>query len=113
MSERHNRVVSLIHELVATFIRNEANADPMITVTAITLSPDYRQATIHFTTIPEGREQDALVFLKRGASELRHTIMKKSDLKIIPFLSFAIDLGERHRQHIDTLTNEIYKNDEQ
>lgn len=112
MSERHERVISLLHELVANFIAREANSDPLITITHVDSSPDYRKATIYFTTIPEGREEDALIFLKRCGSELRHFIKKTSDLKIIPHLDFAIDFGERHRQHIDELTNEIHKKDE-
>lgn len=104
--DRHERVTALIHEMAATFIQYEANTDPLITITHVTISPDYRNATVYFTTIPEGREADALVFLKRSASELRHFIMKKSDLKIIPHLDFAVDADERHRQHIDELVAE-------
>lgn len=107
MSERHERIVSLIHELAATFIQHEANTDPMITVTDISLSPDYRNATIKFTTLPEGRESDALIFLKRYAGDLRRYVMKKSDLKIIPHIEFAVDSGERHRQHIDEVVRDI------
>ncbi len=106
MSDRHVRVESLIQELAATFIQHEANTDPLITITRVSTSPDYRNVTIFFTTIPEGREHDALIFLKRSGRELRHYIMKKSNLKIIPNLDFDLDVGERHRQHIDELVNE-------
>lgn len=107
MNERHERVTALIHEIAANFIRHEANTNPMITVTRVDTSPDYKNATIFFTTIPEGREEDAQVFLKRFGGELRHTLKKKTDLKTIPFLSFAVDHGERHRQHIDEVTRQI------
>ena len=111
-ADRHERVVSLIHELAATFIQQEANTDPMITLTKVTTSPDYRQCTIHFTTSPEGREEDALVFLTRYAGELRRFIMKKSDLKIIPHISFAVDAGERQRQHIDDIARDIERGEQ-
>lgn len=107
MSERHERVTALIHEIAATFIRHEANENPMITVTRVDASPDYKNATIFITTIPEGREDDALVFLKRFGGELRRMLKKKTDLKIIPFLAFEIDHGERHRQHIDEISRDI------
>ena len=110
--DRHHRVVSLIRELAASFIQAEANPNPLITVTAVTTSPDYRNVTIFITTIPEGRESDALIFLKRHGSAMRNYIKKHSNLKIIPNLEFAVDAGERHRQHIDELTNEINKKDE-
>ena len=107
MSERHVRVTSLIQEMTATYIQAEANSNPLITVTHIDISPDYKNATIFFTTIPSGRENDALIFLKRHGSELRHFVKKKSNLKIIPHFDFAVDYGERHRQHIDDIARDL------
>lgn len=107
MSDRHTRVVALLQELAATFIQHEANTDPLITITAANSSPDYRNVTIFFTTLPDGREEDALVFLRRNGSELRSYIKKKTNLKIIPHIDFAVDYGERHRQHIDNIQRDI------
>lgn len=112
MSDRHLRVVSLIRELAAAFISQEANTDPMITVTNVTTSPDYRRITVYFTTIPDGREEDALAFLKRSGGEMRGYIKRNSNLKIIPFIEFSVDYGERHRQHIDEIAKEIEKNEQ-
>jgi ribosome-binding factor A len=109
MSDRHLRVESLIRELVAAYIQQEANTDPLITVTHVTTSPDYRRITVYFTTIPDGRENDALIFLKRAGGDIRGFIKKRSNLKIIPFIEFSVDYGERHRQHIDEIANEIGK----
>lgn len=97
--DRHYRVESLLRELTATFIVNEANTNPLITVTRVTISPDYRNATVYFTTIPEDREQDALIFMKRSGSILRDFVKKKSDLKVVPNFTFSIDGEERIRQH--------------
>lgn len=105
--DRHERVESLIREMAATYIRNEANTDPMITVTHVSTSPDYRRVTVFVTTIPETKEEDALVFLHRHAGEFRGYVKKKSSLKIIPHIEFAIDRGERHRQHIDRIARDI------
>jgi ribosome-binding factor A len=111
MTDRHVRVESLLRELVAEYIQHEANTDPLITVTRTSTSPDYRRVTIFFTTIPDGREEDALIFLKRSGSELRGYIKRKSNLKIVPFLDFMVDYGERHRQHIDEIAREIEEQD--
>lgn len=105
--DRHNRVESLLRELVAEYIKNEANTDPLITVTHVTTSPDYRRVTVFFTTIPDGKEQDALIFLKRAGSDMRGYVKRKSNLKIVPFIEFMVDYGERHRQHIDEIAREI------
>ncbi len=107
MSDRHLRVASLIRELTAAYIQQESNTDPLITVTNVTTSPDYRKITVFITTIPDGREEDALIFLKRSGGEMRGYIKKHSNLKIIPFIEFSVDYGERHRQHIDEIVRGI------
>ena len=104
--DRHDRVASLIREFAAKFIQNEANSDPLITVTHTTTSPDYRRVTVFFTTIPDTKQEDARIFLKRHGSEFRDFIKRKSNLKHIPHVDFEIDYGERHRQHIDGI---VYK----
>lgn len=94
-------------ELAATFIQHEANSDPLITVTSVDVSPDMRRAIIFVTTIPDGRESDALIFLKRNATNMRNYFKQKARLKYIPHLEFMVDAGERHRQHMDELVREI------
>ena len=106
-SDRNSRVAGLLSELIATFIRNEANSNPMITVTRVDLSPDMRRAIIFITTIPDGREADALIFLKRQATHLRNFLKKKARIKNIPHLEFMVDAGEKHRQHMDEVINDI------
>ena len=105
--DRHDRVRSLITSLAATFIQEEANTDPLITVTNVAISPDYKRATVSFTTIPDSKEEDALIFLKRKGGEFRSYIKEKSNLKFIPHVDFEIDRGERHRQHIDEISRNI------
>jgi len=107
IKDRKVRLTGILKELVATFIRTEANSDPMITVTNLDLSPDMKRAIIFVTTIPDDREQDALIFLKRNGTELRNYLKKKARIKHIPNLEFMIDAGEKHRQHMDELVKEI------
>lgn len=107
MNERHDRVLSMVKEQAANFIRVEANPDPLITVTSAHITPDQKHLTIYFTTIPEEKESDALIFLKRNGSEFRHYLKKHSSLKNIPHIEFAVDAGERHRQHIDDIARDI------
>lgn len=105
--DRHDRMKSLLTELTASFIREEASSNPLITVTNLTVSPNYRDATVFITTIPDGGEKDALIFLKRKGSDLRSYMKKHGRMKIIPNVTFDIDYGERHRQHIDQLSQKI------
>jgi len=103
MGDRQVKVAEMLSHEVAKYVATEANTDPMITITRANVSPDLRNATIYFTTIPDDREQDALVFLKRNGREIRRVIMKRAHIKIIPHLDFEVDYGERHRQHIDEI----------
>ncbi len=107
--DRHDRVRSLLSELVSTFIRDEANSDPLITVTRLDIAPNYKNVTIYFTTIPEQGQDDALIFLKRKGGELRGYVMKHSNLKVVPYFTFEIDYGERNRQLIDTIVQKVEK----
>lgn len=109
--DRHDRVRSLLSELVASFIREEANTHPLITVTRLDIAPNYRNVTVFFTTLPEGGEQDALIFLQRKGGALRGYVMKKSNLKVVPFFTFEVDYGERNRQQIDAIAQKIKKGD--
>ena len=110
--DRHDRARSLLKERIAEFIRNEANTNPLITVTNVAVSPNYRGATVFFTTIPESGESDALIFLQRKGTELRQYLKKNARLKFIPDIRFEIDYGERHRQHIDAIVQRVEKKEE-
>ena len=96
-------------EVVDRFIREEANHNPLITVTNVIISPDFRHVDIFFTTIPDSAQEDSLIFLKRKGGELRTYIKNNARLRHIPYLDFHIDYGERHRQHIDEIVQKIEK----
>lgn len=105
--DKNEKVRGMLMEVVARFIREEANTDPLITVTNVVVSPGFRHVKILVTTIPDSKEADALIFLKRKSSDLRSYIKKHARLKHIPHIEFEIDYGERHRQHIDEVVKKI------
>ncbi len=107
MRDRKEKISSLIHEIVARYIQHEANTDPLITVTHIMLSSDKSHASIYITTIPDSKEEQALIFLKRNGGKIKHALKKETRLKIIPHIDFVIDSGERNRQSIDDITRAV------
>ncbi len=111
--DRNERARSLIKEATAKFIREEANTNPLITVTNVIISSSYREVTVFFTTIPDGQEEQALIFLKRKGTDLRNYLKKNARLRMIPHIDFAIDSGERHRQHIDEVVQKIEKEEKE
>lgn len=93
----------LLREIIATFFNREAGSRSLITVTDVTISPDFKRATIYITTIPASEEENALAFAKRKRTELREYIGKEARLRALPVFDVKIDLGERNRQKIDDL----------
>jgi ribosome-binding factor A len=53
--------------------------------------------------LPEDKEVPAINFAKRMRGEMRHYIMKRLPIKVIPFFEVEIDYGEKNRIHVDEL----------
>lgn len=102
-SERQEKMSELIRKHVATFIERESTPQSLITVTHVSISPDFKNTTIFFTTIPEKEQETALLFLQRKRSDIRDYLKKQMKTRIIPFVDIKIDEGERNRQKIDQL----------
>ena len=110
--DRPTKIAGLLAELAAKYIQQEANSDPLITITRADVSKDYKNATIFFTTIPDDKQGTALIFLMRSAGDLRRYVMKHMRIKSIPHLEFQIDFGERHRQDTDVIFKEMKEKEE-
>lgn len=98
MHERADRAESIIRQLVATFVQEEANTDPLITITRISLGDRGKRATVFVSVLPATRTDDALVFLTRKAGDLRSFVKRHSRLMHIPHFTFLPDpdaLGEQ------------------
>ncbi len=108
-SQRQIQVGLELRSIAQDFFQRESSGLSLITVTRAEVSPDMRQGTIFITVLPEDKEEAAINFAKRMRSDLRHTIMKKMPVKVIPFLEVEIDYGEKNRQHIDELLHKAKK----
>lgn len=106
MQNRNEKVANTIKELSASFLGRENNRTSLITVTSCSVSPDLKRATIFITVLPNSKEINALNFVKRNLGEMREFLKKNLEIKTIPFLDVAIDLGEKNRQKIDELLRE-------
>ena len=104
--DKNTRLCNLLKQIISQYVSIEANSFPLITITRVELSGKSHRAIVFFTTIPNEKENDALIFMKRQGSKVRNFLKKNASLKHIPHLDFMIDAGERHRQHIDKLIQE-------
>lgn len=112
-SERQEKMNEELRKHAAMFIERESTSQSLITVTRVSISPDFKNATIFFTTLPESEENTALLFLQRKRPEIRDYLKKHLKTRIIPFIDIKIDEGERNRQKVDLLLfNEQNNNDE-
>lgn len=104
MSEnKTEKMIKIIKKAAADFVQLESNGASLITITDVRLSKDEKYANILFTVLPTDKEKAVLEFMKRMRSEFREYVKNKTRLNRIPMFDFQIDLGEKYRQHIDTI----------
>lgn len=107
MSNRNEKIKEMLRDLGAKFLLLNGNGSSLMTVTSVQLTGDEKHATIFFTVFPDTFEKTALEFAKRKRSEFKKFVMDNSKLGRIPQLDFEIDLGEKNRQKIDNISNQV------
>ncbi len=105
MSLRDERIEEQLRGLAGQFLSLHGNTSSLLTVTKVEMSKDAKNAMIFFTVFPQSFEKTALQFAKRKRSEFKHFIKDNVSFGKIPFIDFAIDLGEKNRQRIDEISN--------
>ena len=103
-SRRQVQVGQEIAHIAGQFFARESNRESLITVTRADVSPDFKNATVFFSVLPQTMEAVTLKAVKRQRTDFRAYVKKNSLLHPLPFVDFEIDLGEKNRQRIDELT---------
>lgn len=105
---KREKTGEIIHRLAAEFVRDNSTEASLLTITRTEVSLDGKRVDIFFTTLPEDKQDTALKFLERKTPEFKSYIKEKSRLGLIPpFINFKIDLGERHRQRLDEISQDL------
>lgn len=112
-SQRQLQVEQQVLGITQDFFQRESSGASMITVTRTEVSRDMKHGTIFITVLPENKEDAAINFAKRMRSELRHFVMKRLPVKVIPFFEVEIDFGEKNRLHVDELLRKEKKANEE
>ncbi len=107
MDFKHEKIENIVQKVASEFIERESNRNSLITVTRVYIPSDLKRATILFTVLPEGQEENALNFLKRLGSEFKEYFMKHAKVGRIPFFDFELDKGEKIAQRIRDLEEEM------
>lgn len=108
-TERQLKVEQQVLGIVQDFFQRESSGLSMITVTRADISRDMKHGTIFISVFPENKEESAINFAKRMRSEMRHYVMKRLPVKVIPFFEVEIDYGEKNRLHVEKLLREDKK----
>lgn len=101
------RQSSLIAEIAAEYFNIEANKSSLITITRSEMLDKGRRCNIYISVLPTEKEEDALEFVKRKRNDFRRFVTNKKIFGFTPRFDFLLDLGERNRQRIDEISNQI------
>ena len=110
-SRRSDRVAEAIREEVATFLREGAK-DPrliaMVTVTAVEVTRDLRQARIFVSMLGSDTERSAsLEALESMTGHLRTRLARSLRLRVAPEISFKLDESVARAARIETLLAQV------
>lgn len=107
MSRHTDREESLLAREAAQFIKQEASAQSLITVTRVTVSARGDRATIFVSVLPESEMKPALQFLARQREAFSEHLKAHTRLRSLPRVDFLPDAGEQNRQRLDEISNRI------
>ncbi len=103
---KNEKLREAVHHVAAEFLGQQSNGTSLITVTGVQLSKKADRAAILLTVLPETQEKAALAFAQRNVPEFCEFAYKKLSLRRLPFITFALDLGEKNRQKLDDLSHQ-------
>ncbi len=102
MDIKRARLEKLLMEEIASLVLRELK-DPRladIVITYVELSQDMKKAKVYFTTLQEGKEEEAESALNHASSYIRSQLAKSLKLKRIPELEFLFDKELKRMERI-------------
>lgn len=107
MSIRDDKAASVLVHLAAEYIMREAGRKTLITPTRASIGRDRKNATVYVSVFPDTDTANALEFLGRHSDDFRNFMKKEARFSFLPRVRFEADLGEKNRQHLDTISREL------
>jgi ribosome-binding factor A len=111
-TRRQERVSEMMREELSLLIGAELFdprlADAMVSVTAVEVSQDLRNARVYVEhNLPPDRSGEVLSALRHAESYLRRAVVENLDLRFVPMLTFHIDEANQRGRRIDALLDTI------
>ncbi len=106
---RNQRIAGQLQRELAVLIQREAEGElGMITVSAVDVSPDLKNARVYFTALNLSAEQDVLEReLNARAGFFRHQLARILPLKLMPTLRFVFDQSIARANHLNALLDSV------
>lgn len=89
-----------------------SNVTGMISVTKVKVTPDLKYAKVYVSILNSKSNEKTLEGLKASAGFIRTSLAKKVNLRITPEVVFEYDDSIEHGERIESLLQEIKKQDE-
>ncbi|MFW0093510.1 MAG: 30S ribosome-binding factor RbfA [Coxiella-like endosymbiont] len=112
-TQRQQRVADLIHHQLAVLLKKEVH-DPRlvrISITAVSISPDLKQAKIFYTFLENKNRKATQKALDKAIGYLRCLLAEATKLRYVPQLQFAYDESLERAERISSLINCAFKNE--
>jgi ribosome-binding factor A len=107
MNSKLEKINKEMKKLFAQFIERESNKESLVTVTRCEISSDRKNIDVLVSVFPVEMEEKVVKFLDRRKWDARDYMKKRIQTRVIPFVHFKIDAGEKNRQKIDQLLNKV------
>lgn len=111
---RARRLAKRIVAIVATELQHEIK-DPrlaMVTITAATVTPDLRDATVYYTVFGnEADRQASAAALASSTGLVRTAVGRQTGIKFTPTIAFVRDTVGEQSRHLETLLAQVRESD--
>lgn len=115
MSRRVERVGEAVRDAIAEMLTREIK-DPrigMVTLIAVDVSPDLRQARIHFSCMgDEEARRRSLAGLQSAAGFMKGQLARRLRLRYAPDLTFVPDITVERADRLSSLLKQVVPDDE-
>jgi len=107
-TRRVQKVSELLIQQLSELIRESISDEfGMITVTAVNVTDDLREAQVFFSCLDESKQKEALSALEAKKNEFQRVLGRRLSMKFTPKLSFKIDEGLEKVNRIEELLEGI------
>lgn len=72
----------------------------MLTVTEVDLAPDYSNAVIRVSVLPEKAQKRSIAALQHAAKHVRHEVSEKLNLRSTPQFHFELDVSTKKQADV-------------